>query len=46
MTQAEKWDCYIEYLKLWADDHKGIEFFGMSPAGFDEFEDNDLIEEE
>lgn len=38
------WNKYIEYLKDWADEHKGVEFQGSSPACFDEWYDNDYVE--
>lgn len=36
---SELWVDYIEYLKQWAEDHKGDEFRGMSPACWDEWLD-------
>ena len=38
MTQ---WEKYIEYLKQWVEDHKEESFEGMSPACFDEWEENE-----
>ena len=38
MTQ---WEKYIEYLKKWAEEHKDEVNAGMSPASFDEWEDNE-----
>lgn len=45
MTKSN-WELYIEYLKLWASDHEDGVFEGMSPAGFDEFCENDILEME
>lgn len=41
MTVILEWNLYIEYLKQWADNHSSPEFAGMSPAGFDEWLDNE-----
>lgn len=44
MTDKEKawnWGAYIAYLREWADEHKDAAFYGMSPACFDEWTDND-----
>ena len=38
MTQ---WEKYIEYLKKWAEEHSGKEYEGMSPAGYNEWQDNE-----
>ena len=35
------WEKYIEYLKNWAEEHKGDEFKGMSPAGYNEWQNNE-----
>ena len=35
------WEKYIEYLKNWAEEHKGDEFEGMSPAGYNEWQNNE-----
>lgn len=35
------WEKYIEYLKNWAEEHKGNEFKGMSPAGYNEWQNNE-----
>jgi len=43
---CKNWEYYITYLMRWAEDHKSAEFEGMSPAGFDEFCDNDILEDE
>lgn len=40
MTQ---WEKYIEYLKKWAEEHKDEENAGMSPASFDEWEENEDV---
>lgn len=41
MVQRIKWNAYLLYLKEWSDNHKNLEFFGMSPVCFDEWEDNE-----
>ena len=33
-----KWNAYLLYLKEWATEHMGMEYFGMSPACFDEWD--------
>ena len=33
-----KWNAYLLYLKDWAMQHVGLEYFGMSPASFDEWD--------
>ena len=38
------WNNYIEYLKVWAEQHKEIENEGMSPVCYDEFLDNESEE--
>lgn len=40
MTQ---WEKYIEYLKKWAEEHKAEKNAGMSPASFDEWEENEDV---
>ena len=35
------WLSYLTYLKKWADEHKDMEFFGQSPACYDEWLDNE-----
>lgn len=46
-TQFEReWTAYLEYLKEWALTHSGVEYYGMSPACFDEWSDNEAEEEE
>jgi len=39
--KQEQWLAYIKYLVEWAFDHYSPGFYGNSPAGFDEFLDND-----
>jgi len=36
------WKWYLAYLKEWADDHEGMEFFGQSPACYQEWLDNEM----
>jgi len=43
MTQ---WEKYIEYLKKWPEDHKDEMFAGMSPVGFDEWENDEEVTED
>ena len=33
-----KWNAYLLYLKDWVTEHMGMEYFGMSPASFDEWD--------
>ena len=40
------WKAYIKYLKQWATDHRDGAFYGMSPECFDEWCDNEFLEEE
>ena len=35
------WKRYIAYLKKWADEHSDEKFKGMSPAGYDEWLENE-----
>lgn len=35
------WAKYIAYLKDWAEAHKDERYEGMSPAGYDEWQDNE-----
>ena len=35
------WDKYLKYLKEWAEIHKESAFMGMSPAGYDEWDENE-----
>lgn len=39
MSEKDMWNAYIAYLKSWADEHSGYEFYGMTPACFDEWID-------
>lgn len=43
---SEDWSKYISYLKQWADDHQDPTFAGMSPACYDEWNDNENQMEE
>jgi len=43
MTQ---WEKYIEYLKKWAKEHSGEEYAGMSPVCFDEWEENEDVNDD
>lgn len=36
-----QWKKYIEYLKNWAEEHKDDSFEGMTPASYDEWEENE-----
>ena len=45
-TKIKEWNAYLAYLKGWADEHKGIKFFGTSPACFAEWQDNEAAFEE
>ena len=38
------WAEYIAYILAWADDHAEPEFYGMSPASFDEWYNNEREE--
>lgn len=40
-----KWDAYLLYLQDWVKEHHGIEFIGMSPVCFDEWDENENDEE-
>jgi len=40
----EEWNKYLKYLKNWSETHSGTGFYGMSPACFDEWEDNEYEE--
>lgn len=35
------WQGYLDYLRKWASEHKELEYYGMSPVCFDEWEDNE-----
>ena len=39
--QTRVWDKYLVYLVQWAVDHAHHFYIGMSPAGFDEWCDNE-----
>ena len=41
-----KWNAYLLYLKDWVASHMEAEFYGSSPACFDEWQDNEVQEEE
>ena len=41
----KEWNKYLEYLNEWAKSHSSIEFYGMSPACFDEWCDNEAEED-
>lgn len=36
-----EWSEYLKYLKKWADEHSGVEYYGMTPACFDEWRENE-----
>lgn len=36
-----QWSGYFAYLKEWMVEHGGVEFYGMSPASFDEWLENE-----
>lgn len=36
-----EWSGYFAYLKEWMEGHDGVEFYGMSPASFDEWLGNE-----
>ena len=39
------WEKYTLYLRDWSASHKGAEFYGMTPSGFNEWLDNEYAEE-
>lgn len=39
------WENYLSYLRKWSVDHAGEEFCGCSPAGYDEYINNEYAEE-
>lgn len=41
---TDKWNEYIEYLQMWACEHKSPAFAGNSPACYDEWLDNECEE--
>ena len=52
MTQGEEeyynvtWKKYLNYLREWADNHAEVEFYGMTPACFNEWDENENSEED
>ena len=36
-----KWECYTKYLVNWAIAHNSDEYYGMSPASFEEWHDTE-----
>lgn len=36
-----QWSGYFSYLKEWMEEHGGVEFYGVSPASFDEWLENE-----
>lgn len=42
--RIKEWNEYVVYLLQWSIDHGSPYFAGMSPAGFDEWRDNDYRE--
>lgn len=48
MTEKKRkevdWFCYLHYLVRWANEHKGSEWIGCSPACFDEWLSNEYEE--
>ncbi|MBO7715871.1 MAG: hypothetical protein J6S85_20070 [Methanobrevibacter sp.] len=45
VSKQYAWQGYLDYLKKWAKNHKEIENYGMTPACFDEWLDNEYEEE-
>lgn len=43
---GQAWNRYLVYLVQWTVDHDSPFHYGMSPAGFDEWEDNEDAENE
>lgn len=41
VSRQYEWQGYLDYLKEWSENHKKIEFYGMTPACFDEWLDNE-----
>lgn len=41
-----QWEKYIDYLKNWADEHSDKYFEGMTPASYDEWEENEDVAED
>jgi hypothetical protein len=45
-TQFEReWHEYLKYLTEWTLTHSGVEYYGMSPACFDEWRDYEAEED-
>lgn len=44
--RRNEWNAYLKYLTDWIEFHKESEFHGMSPACFNEWEENEEIEAE
>lgn len=44
IKEKELQNLYKKYLKQWKNDHKGIEYKGMSPACFNEWFDCEYTE--
>lgn len=45
MRDYKNWKRYLKYLRKWAKDHKDKACYGMSPACYDEWLDNEGDEE-
>ena len=43
--KSSAWEKYLRYLRGWADSHGEPGFYGMTPAGFDEWHENEYQEE-
>lgn len=43
---TSKWQRYLNYLAAWVFDHTGEEFAGMSPACFDEWGENEEVNQD
>lgn len=41
-TKQNIWANYLKYLNQWVDEHTEGEFYGMSPACFDEWKENEF----
>ena len=39
--KTTEWSGYFAYLMEWMEAHDGVEFYGMKPASFDEWLDNE-----
>lgn len=42
---TDEWNSYLQYLKDWVENHRERDFYGSSPACFDEWADNECLEE-